>query len=535
MILKKPYAFLIKNFRKIHLFLLALMIFSMISLYSVITFFKEYVANNYSITVTDSLLASTISPWVYISIILIIITLITIYILLKNKKKPTKIYFFTILYYILLFIAIIVLSFLIKNLANGLWSTASARTYRDLTNILYYPQIYFIIVMFLRALGFNVKQFNFKNDLKELEITDKDSEEIELNLNFQTFKYERKFRRFIREFKYYYLENKLVFLVIGIIALLVGGIFAYKNIEKVKYTYNENKSFTLNGFTYKVTGSIITNLDQKGNVINKDKYYVVVKFEVKNNNKNDAKINYDNFKLYYGTNYVYPSLNLGNSFLDFAEPYMNDIVYIKDDTKTYLMAYEIDKKYKNRNFKLVMYQGVSTKSEKFLAKTINIKLEPISYENTEIVRNTNLNENISLSSSLLKNSRIKIVNAKFSNRYEYNYESCYEDTCRTYTDFVVADVSYQNKYVLIVMDYELELDKTADSYVNVNDLKAFATNFMEVEYTINGEKIKTGVNYRNPSRVKNKLILETDGNVINADRVNLLITIRNRCYAVRLK
>lgn len=535
MVLKKPYAFLIKNFRKIHLFLVALMIFSMISLYSVITFFKEYVANNYSVTVTDTLLTSTISPWVYLSIILTIVTLITIYILLKNKKKPTKMYFFTILYYVLLLVAIIVLTFLIKSLSNGLWSTASARTYRDFTNILYYPQIYFIIVMFLRALGFNVKQFNFKNDLKELEITDKDSEEIELNLNFQTYKYERKIRRFIREFKYYYLENKLVFLVIGIIALLAGGIFTYKNVEKVKYTYNENKTFTLNSFTYKVTGSMITNLDQKGNIINKDKYYVVVKFEVKNNGKNDAKINYDNFKLYYGSNYVYPSLNLGNSFLDFADPYMNDIVYAKDDTKTYLMAYEIDRKYQNRNFKLVMYQGVSTKSEKFLAKTISIKLNPIKYENTEVVRSTNLNEDISLASSLLKNSRIKIKSAEFTNRYEYNYESCYNETCRTYTDVVVADVSYQNKYALIVMDYELELDNTADSYVNVNDLKAFTTNFIEVEYTINGETTKTSVNYANPPRVKNKLILETDGSVINADSVNLLITIRNRCYTVKLK
>ena len=179
MILKKPYAFLIKNFRKIHFILAILSVFIIIKTNTVVGFFKEYVANNYSVIVSDDLVSSTISNWLYVAIIVMIITLISVYVLLKLKKKPTKLYFFTILYYIILLIGIIIASVLISSLSKGLWATASARTYRDFANIIYYPSYFFLIFLSIRALGFDVKKFNFKNDLKELKITEEDSEEIE--------------------------------------------------------------------------------------------------------------------------------------------------------------------------------------------------------------------------------------------------------------------------------------------------------------------------------------------------------------------
>lgn len=534
MILKKPYAFLIKNFRKIHFFLAVLSVFIIVKTNNVVGFFKEYAANNYSVTVTDDLVATTISNWLYVAILAMIITLIAIYVLLKMKKKPTKLYFFTIVYYIILLAGIITAAFLINSLSKGLWPAASARTYRDFANLIYYPSYFFLVFISIRALGFNVKQFNFKNDLKELEITEADSEEIELNLNFQTYKAKRGVRRFIRELKYYYLENKKIFYLIGAVLVVVFGFLIYKNVEKVRYTYKENKTFSNAGMTYKIIDSMITDIDLKGNIIDKDKYYVVIRFEVTNNSNRDSQIDYDNFKLYYGSKYVYPSLNLGNNFLDYGDPYMNDIIKVKDK-KTYVMAYEIDKRYVNRSFKIVLYLGTSTKSNSFLAKTATIKLKPTKYTSVERVRTAKLNEKISLSGTALKDSSINIKTMLITNRYEYQYECGYKTNRYNCTDVVVADSSYQNKLSLIVMDYDLTLDNTAPSYQNINDLNAFASNFMKIEYTYAGNKKTMNVRYANPAREINKLILETDGEINEADKINLLITIRNREYAVRLK
>ena len=58
---------------------------------------------------------------------------------------------------------------------------------------------------------------------------------------------------------------------------------------------------------------------------------------------------------------------------------------------------------------------------------------------------------------------------------------------------------------------------------------------MKIEYTLLGTTKVANVKYKNPSRTINKLILETDGEINDADAINLLITIRNREYAIRLK
>ena len=534
MILKKPYAFLIKNFKKIHIILTTFIVFILLQTRNIVIFFEDYIKNNYSTTITSQLLKDTVGLWVYIFIILTIIILISVYILLKAKKKPTKLYFLAIIYYIVLFIFILIASFLLNSLSNELWTAASARTYRDISYIIYYPSYFFFIVMLIRSIGFDIKKFNFKSDLKELEISDADSEEIELNLNFQTYKAKRNIRRFIRELKYYYLENKKAIFILGIILVFILGFITIKNIEKVKYNYKENNEFTLNGFTFNIKKSMLTNLDLKGNIIEDDKYYIVILFNVKNNSQTDKKIEYTNFKLYFDKKYIYPSLNLGNNFLDYGDPYLNDIIY-SQKSKDYIMAYEIDKKYIDNKFKLVLYQGSSLKSKEFIPKTINIKLNPNIYDEVKVVRNANLNENISLSSTNLKNATFKVNNPVFTNRYEYSYQSCYQNTCRTYTDYVISDVSYQAKKALIILDYELSLDKETSSYTNINSISSFASNFLEVEYTLSNETKKTSVKYANPSNLKDKLALEVDGKVLNSDFINLLVTIRDRSYSIKLK
>ena len=534
MILKKPYGMLIKNFRKIHIILTILTVFISIEAHNILSFFNEYVANNYSVTVTDTLLRETINPWIYPALIITIIILIAVFILLKQKKKPTKAYFFTCFYYVLLLIFIIVATVLINTLSKGLWQTASARTYRDFARLIYYPNFLFVLLLLARGLGFNVKQFNFKDDIKELELTDKDSEEVELNLNFQTYKAERTIRRLIRELKYYYLENKrIVYLIVGIIVVVIS-FFTIKNYEKVRYTYKENTSFSYKGLSLNFIDSMASNIDLKGEIINEDKYYIVARFTVKNSSKNDLTIDYNNFKMYYGNEFVYPKLDMGNSFLDYGKPFMNNVIKA-GETKTYIMPYEIDKKYKNKNFKIVIFTGEATKSSDFLAKTITVKLKPNTIEDINEVTKVSLNENISLSTTALNNSSLTIKSALISNRYEYTYEDCYKETCRTYYDVVVADPSYQTRSALVVMDYDLVLDKEAAPYQNINDTQAFAKNFMELTYRKNNKEYKSKIKYVTPAKVKDKIIFEVDGDVANADTINLLINIRNKSFIVKQK
>ena len=104
MILRKPYAFLIKNFKIIHLFISILMGYLLYKSYNIVTFFSESVTNNYTAIVSGQVAGLYINYFMYGAIILVLASLVAIYYLLSHKDKPRKFYMWSILYYILLFI-----------------------------------------------------------------------------------------------------------------------------------------------------------------------------------------------------------------------------------------------------------------------------------------------------------------------------------------------------------------------------------------------------------------------------------------------
>lgn len=535
MILKKPYAFLIKHFRTIHVILTILAIFICYKCGKIVGFFNEYIANNYSVTVTDTLISDYFGAFLYISVVLVIIALIVIIVILNVKKKPSKTYILGTIYYFILLIFLIFAAFLFKGLSTELWPTANARTYRDIAQLVYYPGFIFIIIVGIRALGFNVKQFNFKNDLKELEITEADSEEIEVNINFDTYKAKRLLRRLKRELAYYFKENKLLIIIICVILLGVGAYYGYRSYEKVNFNYNENDIFGYNNLSLNVKESMISNIGEKGNILYPDKYFVVIKLYIRNNNKNaDIELDYNNLKLYYGEKFSYPSLDLGTYFKDYGDPFSGAKIKAGDE-KTVIIPYMIDKAYKDSEFLLTLYLGSSTKKDEFLAKTANVKLKPAILDDLIVVREANLNDVISFASTAIGESSITIKNALFNTRYEYNYESCYNDYCRTYTDVVVADNTYLNRQALVVMDYELNLDKNTSSYKNINGIATFSNSFMQLEYKYNDNYKISDIEYVTPPKLKNKIVLQAPGEVLNSSEVNLLITIRNKRYSIKLK
>ena len=106
MILKKPYAFLIKHFKIIHLILLVITSYIAYRFNKILDFFSSY--NKSSILVPENAAHNYISFILFIAIIIVIIFGIIMYRLMKKKHKPSSFYLATIIYYILLFIGVII-------------------------------------------------------------------------------------------------------------------------------------------------------------------------------------------------------------------------------------------------------------------------------------------------------------------------------------------------------------------------------------------------------------------------------------------
>ena len=85
------------------------------------------------------------------------------------------------------------------------------------------------------------------------------------------------------------------------------------------------------------------------------------------------------------------------------------------------------------------------------------------------------------------------------------------------------------------MDYDLILDEESDSYTNISNIDTFSDQFFSVEYLLYEEPTVAEAINVTPTRVTDKLILQTDKSIESASQVNLLITIRDRCYKIRIK
>ena len=91
MILKKPYAFLIKHFKLMHLIICALLVYIAYKCNDMLYYFTQYINAGYYIKIGD-VVGDYINIYLYLSLFIILFFILTTIILLHIKEKNTFIY-----------------------------------------------------------------------------------------------------------------------------------------------------------------------------------------------------------------------------------------------------------------------------------------------------------------------------------------------------------------------------------------------------------------------------------------------------------
>lgn len=534
MIFKKPYAFLIKYFKLINLALAILSIYITYRSYNIISFFNEYITQNYSGNFYPGFSDNYISLSIYVVIILIIIGISFICLLFKYKKKPIKEYLTSILYFVIFFIFLTFIKNIMVTLETNVITAETARIYRDLSMISIIPQPIFIILFLVRGLGFNLKKFDFKEDLKEMEISEQDSEEVEITIKRDGVKLKRNIRRFGREFIYYIKENKFIFIIICICLTIAFGFLLYKSLpEIVDKNYNQGDTFNIGNLVYKVEDSIITNIDYKGESLGKDTYYVVTRLYIENTSFEDTTLDYNNFRLLIGDSYVYPVVDKGSNFIDYAENFYGKV--IKAESKQlYSLVFKIKDNEVKKNYDIKISRGSALSGNQLIGSFNYVTITPIVINKVTVEQTTNKGEEISFVNSNLGNSKLTLSNPIITDKYLYDYEYCVNSNCKTYKDIVSIDYTKNNK-LLLILDYEFILDKEIPYYKYSKSINTFVDTFMKIRYSDGDEFKYYDITNVTPSKLKNKIVLETTNKIKNAEELAISITIRNKEYIINLK
>ena len=534
MVLKKPYAFLIKHFKLIHIILCLPLLYLIIKTRNIVNFFNVFIKNNY--TVSEINIASNyISYLIYIAIIGIVLLSLAIYFLMKQKEKSTKFYMFIMIFYIILLIVITFYYNAFTLIETETLAAKSARLYRDISYLVYIPQYFFIFFTVQRAIGFNLKKFNFEADIKELEIEDIDSEEFELNLGDNSYKYKRGLRRLIREIKYYLIENKSTFFFFIIFLVVLVGTIIYFNYGIYHQNFKQLQSFNHNGLLVQVVDSELSNLDVGGRKID-GKYYLAVSLKIENRSKNSTRLDYENFKIMADDESIMPVLDKGSFFIDLGIPYTRDTTIDSGVTNTYVICYEIPENKVNKNIKLRILESIAQTNLGItpVYKEVNLNYEKILKNNDEKV--VNFGKILELSDTRLGATEIQLKSYSITKSYTYNYEKCSSLMCQNLQETIGVDpVKYGANKTLLAIERNFKIDSNSSYYKARKGTNNFIKDFVQVRYTRNNNTKETTVTNITPNQLKDYWILIVPSEIESAEKIDLLVNIRGKIYVMNLR
>lgn len=527
MILKKPYAFLIKNFRLIHLILTVFIGYLLFRSYNLYSFFSRYVSNVYA-TLSDAVPSNYITVTMFLVSTIIIVFSLAMYLLMRKKDKPKTLYVSLSVYYILYFVGLIIYFILFKSMEASQMTIRNAMIVRDITLIITLPQFPLLILSLIRAVGFDIKKFNFSKDLKELEINEEDNEEFEFVLGVDSYKYTRYLRRRVREFKYYVLENKFMFTILMGLTCAVMLILTILNFTVYNRTYNKNQKVGANNLILEVNNSFLTDVDYSGNTISEGKYFVVLNIDFTNKSGLSTVLDLSNYELITKSGKIKPTLTRNSYFVDFGAGYSKEKIE-NGSSYNYILVYEIDKKDIAKKYTLRITDEIEYKAGTMNAKYKNVALKPQTYLSQDTVGTYSLEDNITMYESILGNSSIQINSFDFMSKYVYKYEACIRNNCSDVTDVVTANSEKAKK--LLVLNGNLNLDKNSTFAKNSKTGLSFFDAFVQIRYD---EKVAPVIN-DTPKSITDKYILQVDENVLKAKKIDLIFTVRNKKYILNMK
>ena len=504
MVFHKPYGFLIKNFKLIHLILTGVYIYLLTKVNTLYQYYNDFALGNAS--KLDAI--DYVNNDYLIAIVVSIVICCIIYALMRYKKKPRLLYLALIGFYLFVVLLVQISYDGLQTIYISILDTKTLRLYRDLLRILVWLQYIPIVLVLIRGLGFDIKKFNFVKDLQELNIDVSDDEEVELTLG-GTEVAQRKVHRGFRELKYYYLENRMFIHVILIVLLVISlGTFVVDK-KVVNKEYQEGERFSSNDFSFQVLNTYITTRDYEGTTIGDLKHsFVVVKMLLQANHSN-KELNTANLILKVGSaNYV-SEVRYAERFLDIG------IVYNRHEitgSATYLFLFPVLKEDLNKEMQLVYAED----------KVVN--LSPVSLDEEKKEQKYSLGSKIDFGNSSMSSGYLQIqsyeINEKFSYSYQYevmgevfNSELSITSTSNMILHLVI-DSSYPRKFT----NYDI-FSKYADLKYKVG----------EQEYT------SVVLNDKTPGSYQEGLYLAVDKKISEASSIWFEIQIRNQKYLYTLK
>ena len=442
------------------------------------------------------------------------------------KKKPYAFYIINIIIYIFTFITFIVTQSTLLELEQTVLDLRVTRLVRDLLTLSFLSQIFSAAIVFVRATGFNLKKFDFKRDLQDLDIKEEDSEEFEIDVNFDKNKTRRGIRKNIRFLKYAYKENKLFALSLTGAIILAISITIYVNLTDKQEILTKNTIVTANGFSLSIQDVYLTSKDYKGNVIDDDTSYLIVRANVKRNNL-DQVLDIGTTKILIDKFVYIPSLTKKDILFNYGNIYNFENLNYDYEIKTFI--YELPKQLINKEM-IFSYVNKAT------GKDSKIKINYIDIDKIKEEKTFNLKETINFD-EVLKDYSLTIDSFEINSKHKIEYKLSLGNNAYPSYEYIVPSVS--SKYAKTILKITGNLQTSDIKLVNIFDLYDFINSFGKLKYVIGETTYIQSINFKEvePKKTKQKdtYYIEVLEEINKASKVSIVFKVNDKIYEYVLK
>lgn len=502
MIVRKPYAFFIRHFRLFHVIFVLLAFMLIVSNISLFEFFDDYVSS------TPSIISSYIVDSTYVNIIwnvLLIVGLAIVMGVLIYKKKDIRLYIVLIVVYVLVTILFVLANNLMSNLTRYLVDIRFVKAIHDFLLVTIFIQAIALGLIFTRATGFDIKKFDFARDYALLNVSGEDNEEVELDLEFDFNVFKTKVNKFIRNFKYFYLENKLVCIGIGVLFVICFFGSCYFYISNTSYVSVNGNIIRTSKYIIDIKDVFVDNADKSDNLIDGSNF-IILKADIKLSYGTRNTFNTSNLMVFIGQKSFVPLKKYNQYFDDFGTAYNDEVI---EGSGSYYFVYSIPSSISLDEIKLV-YVDINKYYQK--------NLEYVDLRDNKVIGSYGIDDSILIENDFLKGIDFKIDEVSFKDKFlvPYIYKVSNEFYSSSY--FVSPSISgNKDKSVIRFISNSCDIiDKYGVIYYDEN---------------------KSSVSLKRINTLKSSdyCYYETDYNVINASTVFLELNIRGYLYKYYLK
>lgn len=501
---------------------------------NILKFFNDFISAGTFTRASFSLSSTYINLYMYLAAILVATIAFAIYILMRQKKKPTLMYLIIIGFYFGLIIYFLSLNNVFETLEISSISPRDIRIIRDIASVVCYAQYIVAFIIAIRAVGFNIKKFNFGEDLAELEIDVSDNEEFELTIGLDRVKLGRRFRRGKRELKYFIIENLFVISLLSFVIVISLIVIITLNIQVYSKVYQEGEGFGVNYFVNVVEDSYYTHLNQRGiEIAPEGKAYVVTKIAFNNKDIYPHGLYLDDIVLVSGNNIFSPIISRYQSFLDLGEGYVKQTIK-ENETKTFILVFEVDEKIDVNDLTLRYRESISFNAARIEATYKKVKLNVETVDKIKKVGSASIGEELSFAESALNNTKLKVNDVQIEESYIYDAVSCYAGTCNTNPTTLTLIYKGSNRY-LMKLSFEYNKDTEA-AFNNAGNFVEMIDTYGSIRYTINTKTSSTILMNETPSNYNGKdLYYQVPSILKQASSIDLVIRIREKEFVYHLK